>query len=95
MINFPAWVDTPKRQSKQQLASKRLKFLLCNAALQHTGRGNIAAFAETIGLEMTTVHLYVKKGALSRPAAETAEEIFGRKLIRAEWLTDPLSMKVD
>lgn len=95
MINFPDWVGMPKRQSKQQLATKRLRYLLCNAALHRNGRANIASFAHTIGMETTTIHFYVKKGGLSQAAADKAESIFGSELIRAEWLTDPLSIEVD
>lgn len=92
MINFPDWVELPKRQSKQQLAAKRLRYMLSRAALERVGYGNISTFAISIGLERNTVHLYVKNGRLSVPAATMAEEVFGKELIRAEWLLNPLAI---
>jgi hypothetical protein len=93
MINFPEWVTTPKGQSEEKLASKRLKYIICRAALEKLGAGNITAFGRAINLESTTLHLYVKLGAVSKVAAERAEKAFGRKLIRAKWLTNPLEIE--
>lgn len=95
MINFPEWVDQPKRQSKRQLAEKRLRYLMVRAALTVSGSATVASFASAIGLERTTVNLYTKKGKLSIRAAKKAEEVFGRDLIRAEWLTNPLAIEAE
>lgn len=92
MVNFPNWVTAPKRQSKQQLAVKRLRYLCLRATIEDAPGGNIASFSEAIGMERTTIHLYVKLGKFSAPAAQRAEDHFGTDLISAEWLIDPLSI---
>lgn len=92
MITFPDWVCNPKRQSKAQLASKRLRYLVLNAAVKRTVNGNIVSFGVMIGLQRGAVHSYIKAGAFSQASALRAEQIFGQDLIRAEWLTDPLSI---
>jgi hypothetical protein len=92
MINFPTWVELPKRQPAKQLAIKRLRYVVLRAVIERTSSGHIAAFAESIGMDKSTIHNYIKLGKFSRPAADIAERIYGKDLIRAEWLTNPLDI---
>lgn len=95
MIKFPTWVETPRRQPKQQLAAKRLRYLVVRASIQRTFGGHIASFATAIGMDKSTIHLYIKLGKFSKPSAEMAENIFGSDVIQADWLTSPLTIEVD
>lgn len=92
MINFPTWVEMPKRQPKRQLAAKRLRYLVLRASIARTFGGHVTAFATELGMDKTTIHTYIKLGKFSAPAASAAEELFGSDLIRAEWLTNPLDI---
>lgn len=89
---FPDWVTKPKKQPRRQLAVKRLRFVIMNAALQRGGAGNVATFAKEMGMERTTISSYIRAGRFSYPAAALAEQTFGVDLIKKEWLTDPLTM---
>lgn len=89
---FPDWVIKPKRQTRRQLAVKRLQYLVMNAALQHGGAGNVATFARALGMERCTISTLIRHGKFSHPAAALAESIFGEELIKKEWLTDPLDI---
>lgn len=92
MIDFPDWVNIPKKQTQLQLARKRLRFLVLRAAVQATVAGNIVSFGEAIGLHRATMHNYIKTGSFSIVAAARAEIVFGVELIRKEWLTNPLDI---
>lgn len=87
---FPDWVVKPNRQTRRQSAVKRLKFIVMNAALQHSGAGNVATFAKALDMERSTISGYIRHGRFSYPAAARAESVFGADLIKKEWLTDPL-----
>lgn len=89
---FPDWVTKPKRQTRRQMAVKRLQFVVMNAALQRAGAGNIAAFAKLLGMERTTISTYIRQGHFSHPAALLAETTFGTDLVQKEWLTNPLDI---
>ena len=89
---FPDWVAKPKRQTRRQLAVKRLKFVVMNAALQRGGAANVATFAKAMGMDRCTISTYIKHGRFSHPAALLAETVFGADLIKKEWLTDPLDI---
>lgn len=89
---FPEWVTKPKKQTRRQLAVKRLRFVIMNAALQRGGAGNVATFAKELGMERTTISSYIRHGRFSHPAAALAELTFGADLIKKEWLTDPLDI---
>lgn len=91
-IEFPSWVTSPKRLTRRQLASNRLRFLVMNAALQAGGAGNVATFAHALGMHRTTITSQIKAGKFSHPAAVLAEKTFGQALVRKEWLTDPLNI---
>jgi hypothetical protein len=91
-IQFPAWVDTPKRQSKQDRASKRLQFLLCNAALQTVPGGSIAEFARKAQVERSSLHTFVRNGSFSAKTAVKIEKFVGRDTLPYEFLMSPLEI---
>jgi hypothetical protein len=91
-IVFPDWVAKPKRQTRRDIAVKRLQYIVMNAALQRGGAGNISTFAKVMGMERCTISTYIKHGRFSHPAAALAESVFGADLVKKEWLTDPLDI---
>lgn len=91
-LQFPEWVDAPKRQSKAALASKRLQYILCRAALVTVPSGNIAQFALRVGVDRSSLHNFVRKGAFSAKTAIAIEECVGREHTPHEYLRNPLSI---
>lgn len=92
MIKFPSWVIVPKKASKQEQAFKILRYLVVRASLETSASANVTDFATNIGLDRTTVHGYMKKGKFSGPSAAAAEAHYGKDLIQAAWLTNPLAL---
>ena len=92
MIKFPSWVTLPKKATKQQQAFKILRYLVIRASLETSDSANVTDFATSIGLDRTTVHGYMKKGKFSLPSAVAAEAYYGKDLIQAAWLTNPLAL---
>lgn len=94
MIRFPHWVAHPSTQPKSDLAVKRLRFLVLNAAIQKTMTGNISSFSAFCDLDRTQVHAYLRAGRFSPNMAEAIEDAIGdRDLIRKEWLVFPLRIE--
>ena len=91
-MQFPPWANGPKL-SKKQRASLRLRYIISKISLQISGRQSHRALAEHVGLNHSTISLYVSRGAFSEKAAKTIEERVGRTICRAEWLTDPLNIE--
>jgi hypothetical protein len=88
MITFPAWVDDP-RAPKDDLASRRLRFLVLKASNWCTPSGNIASFADFCKIERTEVHAAIKGGKFSAKMAQQIEKACGRDCVRREWLIYP------
>ena len=91
-MQFPPWANGPKL-SKKRRASLRLRFIVSNLALNVSGRQSHRALAEHVGLNHSTISLYVSRGAFSEKAAKTIEQRVGQTTCRAEWLTDPLNIE--
>lgn len=92
MINFPEWAISPKRISKRLQAFKILRFLVVRASFQHHPEANVTEFAKDVGMDRTTILLYMKQGKFSRRSADRAEAFYGPELIQADWLVNPLSL---
>ncbi len=93
MVNFPDWVELPKRQAPEDLAAKRLRYLVIRASVEHNFGANIASFSKAIGKERSTVHMYIKNGKFTDSVAMLCEQVFGKKSLRAEWLINPLEIE--
>lgn len=92
-MRFPAWVDGP-RKTKSQRASARLKYIINTLAAQHTDRGSIRALALRVGLDHSTISLYITAGKFTETAAVkiiAALACVPRDL-KPSYLTDPLSI---
>ena len=91
-MQFPSWADAPKL-SKKRRATQRLRFIISNLALRVSGRQSHRALADHVGLNHSTISVYVRRGAFSEKAAKVIEDRVGKELCPSEWLTDPLSIK--
>lgn len=90
-MNIPAWVDKGKR-SKSERCVARLKYVIGLLAAQHTSRGSARALAEKVGLNHSTVSIYVRRGKFSDQAAHTIVINLNDPTITVGMLTDPLSI---
>lgn len=93
MQTFPTWVSTPEDQSQQELASKRLHYLIYDAALKSVTGGSISAFAEFCDVDRSTIHTFIAKGSFSPRTATRIERACGRDVIRWEHLVYPLEIE--
>lgn len=87
---FPAWVDKPR--SKAQRATNRLKYILSQLAIGATERNSMRALGEVVGLDHSTLAIYVRRGQFSEKAARKIEAKFGSDVCPATHLTNPLNI---
>lgn len=92
-MKFPSWVETPKSQPKQELASKRLSYMLMHAALQTVPKGCMTKFAAHCNVDRSSLYKFCERGEISARTATAIERVVGREVIRHEWLMNPLSVK--
>jgi len=90
-MKFPTWVDEPKRQTKAQLATKRLKYLIERAVIEK-GCGSIGGLAANAGVDRTSIHKHIEAGRFSEVMATTLESFAGAELLPRQALTDPLAI---
>ena len=92
-FTFPEWVEKPKTQSDQELASKRLQFLLYKVALQTVPGGSLTEFARLADVERSSLHTFIRQGAVSAKTAVKIEQFAGRDVLPYEALMNPLEIK--
>jgi hypothetical protein len=90
-MRFPLWVDG-KRMSKAARASARLKYMLSMLAAHVDGRQSMRALGDRVGLNHSTLSLYIRRGSFSESAARKIEEKIGRETIPFEYLVAPLDI---
>ena len=91
-MKFPQWVI--RTRGKKYQASARLRYIIMNVAVQLNHRASLHAVAEFVKCDHSTLAYYVKQGHFSPTMAQQMEAKLGSDIIRAEWLTDPLSIPV-
>ncbi len=90
-MKFPEWVlKAPKRLQ----ASARLRYLVYRLAIEITPKASVRALCEQTAIDHSTVTLYIKRGQFSPSLAHAWQKQFGRTLVRAEWLIEPLDIPV-
>lgn len=90
-MRFPVWIDAARHGSLKR-AQLRLKFILNMAALLKYGRTSMHDIARDIGCDHSSIFNAIRRGYFTSPMAERIEQHFGRDVIRAEWLIEPLSV---
>jgi len=91
-VRFPAWVDTHKKDEHR--ATARLRYLISRAAIEATGKQSVRALAAKIEMDHSSLSFAIRRGYLTVPMAIAIEQAVGRAVVRAEYLTDPLKIKV-
>jgi hypothetical protein len=89
---FPSWVSEPADQTPQELASKRLQYLISKAALATVPGGTISAFADFCLVDRTTIYNYISAGSFSARTATKIERAVGRSILSHEALMYPLEI---
>lgn len=90
MLTFPAWVENPR--DTEQLAQRRLRYMVGLAALHATPATSISALADHCAIERAHVHAAIREGRFSAAIAAKIEKACGRKTVRREWLIYPLDI---
>ena len=95
-MNFPNWVCRSAaggRASQATIASNRLKYILKKIAIEHNQRGSTEQLARAIGMHHSTFSIYIRRGHFSNSAAAAIEKMFGREIVKADWLCEPLNIE--
>lgn len=95
MITFPVWVTGTRtnRPTEEELATRRLRFLVIRASNLTNEGGSVASLAELCDVPRTEVHTALRTGHFSAKMALKIEKTCGRKVIRREWLVYPLDIE--
>ena len=88
---IPHWVDK-KARSNAARCSARLDYLLGLLAAHHTDRKSLRGLAEKIGMDHSTLSLYVRQGKFTDTAAAKMVEGLADANLTASMLIDPLSI---
>ena len=90
-MDIPNWVDKGKR-SKTEKATARLKYIIMTLASRHSPRSSMRGLAELVGMNHSTLAIYVRRGACSELAARRIVEKLKDDTLTTTMLTDPMSV---
>lgn len=90
-MHIPKWVEKGLR-TKADKAVARLKYVTASLAARHTERNSVRGLAEMVGLDHSTISIYIRRGKFSQKAADLIVQKLGDKTLTATMLTDPLSI---
>lgn len=88
-MKFPPWT---KKGTLQERATKRLRYLINSTAAWVTEDGSVSAFATHCGVDRSSLHTFIARGAFSAATAVAIERAVGPDVLRAVWLTNPLEI---
>lgn len=80
------------KRSNADKSSAVLKYIILNLAAQHTERASIRSLSKLVGLEHSTICIYIRRGAFSELAANRIAQRFTADGIKAEHLMMPLTL---
>ena len=88
---YPSWVCNPTDQSPEELARKRLRYLINRAACETVAGCSVVEFADYCGIDRGTMHTSMSAGAFSaRSAMKIERAVNNTALITAAQLAYPL-----
>ena len=90
-MDIPSWVEKGKRTDRQR-ASARLKYVMMTMASRHTPRHSIRGLAELVGMNHSTLSIYIRRGECSAAAAQRIVEKLNDSGLTTTMLTDPMSI---
>ena len=91
-VRFPHWVDDVS--TDQERASARLRYLVNRAAIEATGKQSVRALAEKIEMDHSSISNAIRRGYMSEGMAQAIEQSVGRAVLKANYLINPLKIKV-
>jgi len=91
-MKFPAWVESPPEQAEDARASKRLQYIIKQAAIGLVPDGSMSKFACLCAVDRTSMHTHIRNGSFSAAMAVAIEKAVGREMIRHEDLMRPLEI---
>lgn len=92
-MQFPKWVNQTG-YTKEQRASNRLQYIINRLAIDYSREGTLTALCKKVGVSHSTVSYYVNLGQFSFKMADAFQKTFGKDKVLAEWLREPLAIKV-
>lgn len=90
-MNIPDHILRGKR-SKADKSSAILKFVILNLAAQHTDRASVRSLAKRVGLEHSTISIYIRRGQFSPAAAERIVRELAVTDVKPDHLINPLAL---
>lgn len=93
-MKFPEWIDDPK-QTDQERASKRLRYLLRRVALDIDGEGQLMTICRAAQIDHSSLACAIKRGYLTQAMATMIEYAIGKSVIPHEWLMKPLEIPTE
>lgn len=90
-MRFPEWVENPKSQR----ATKRLQYMIRQAAIKLVPGGKMSKFAELCGIDRTSMHTHIRRGGFSATMAVAIERAVGRDVLKHEDLMNPLEIAAE
>lgn len=92
-LRFPPWVENQGTDEARAVA--RLRYLVARAAVEATGSQSVRALAKKIEMDHSSISTAIRRGYFSEDMAKAIEAAIGRSsVIKIEYLTDPLKIKV-
>ncbi len=91
-MKFPSRIDS-QRHAGPTRATMRLKYMLQRAALDHFGRPSMHDLAREAGCNHSSIFNAIERGYFTEEMALKIEQVFGRKALPHEWLTQPLAIE--
>lgn len=91
MHTIPTWVDKGKTRNAQR-ASARLDYLMGLLAALHTERKSIRGLAEKVGMDHSTISLYIRNGAFTEAAANRIVTALKDPKLTAAMLMNPMGI---
>jgi IS30 family transposase len=92
MMTIPHRVDA-KLRSKSAKSTARLRYIVAQLAATYTARNSVRALAELVGIDHSTISIYIKRGAFSDSAtAKIMAALPDLNNISKEHLTNPMSI---
>lgn len=89
-MQFPYWIDNTRNTRKK--AQLRLKYMLNRAALEKYGRTSMHDLAADAGCNHSSIFNAINRGYFTPQMAEAIERVFGKGLLPAEHLVEPLEV---
>jgi hypothetical protein len=90
-MDYPAWVNEPTNQSLDDLAHKRVAFILRRAALSLVNTTGFVILSKLLRMNHSRLCTIIKRGWLPKDIALEIEALVGPDIAPWQLLCDPLN----